>query len=910
MRGLEEKLPEPSYPLLLHPLSTSLCYTRAIVREAIKKMLLALFAVALVVPAVFVSRPKHADALLGCLIGDAVNKVIGTVQDTGKDIGDAFTSVKVHDATATSAQRETRNETATLKLKECTLDGLVTMLGQTLLQTFTKNIVDWINRGFEGEPAFVTNPEGFLGDVADKVVGQEIKAVAPFLCQPFRLQLQLALGLQYSYKTHEEIRCRLSDVIGNLQNSYQGFVGGDFRQGGWQNWLAIGGTPQNNAYGAYLATTDKLQASIVTATGQQIKLLDWGKGFKSWRKCVVRNEDVTDPLGNVIKGDCVQEGPIQTPGSVIVDQTSNALKAQLDRFQVADEIDEIIGALTNQLLTRAMGGAGGLLGSSQAGAGGVRYIDTLVTDLNAAQQAAENPVLPPEGIDCKLEALYIQSGSSDLAKKDEVWIRSSSGGEPALSITTKSPFSKPATQPWDKYFIQISRGCANVGDRFLSERADVVAGKLGLTDSGTGAQSGTLPPPALFEGNIAQGKEAEESSTWPGENNLRFIPRPENAVDGEKESYQYSATNANKGRQWWRVDLETPQTGLQKHEWTGTTINKINIYSQYDQGAFRNTNAYKVFVTQTEFIDPKNPSVTPVGSSSYALGKGNLTFIKTFEIPINGRYLYIVSDADEVYLTLAEVEVYGTQTQFGSGGNTPANTSLGITVTPESNDRYFKVSDAVGGSPRAGLYQTQTIAKTIKLTPNRDTKNDETVAIAVQLVRVGQDVGTAFSNIFTRPKEEKGFYARVVNNGTTIETPSFVIVRDDENPPTRMNPGLAQQNDVGWVPNTTQTNLLHQKVTSLNSGRNGLNLQSNPIAFPSTLGKYLQYADNPVFIAAGLSLKTAAPLSLTFTGTLAPSLSSDYELRVSVFKEENNTNWETWQKLAPIYPPLMIAPIH
>src|SRR3989338_6585104 len=146
----------------------------------------------------------------------------------------------------------------------------------------------------------------------------------------------------------------------------------------------IAGTPQNNPYGAYIATTNRLSASIVTAQGQQIKLLDWGKGFRSWRSCE-------------------KWGPhIKTPGSIIQDQTSGALGTTFRELELANEIDEIVGALINQLLVKAITGVGGLLGASKGSitSGGQSAADELATNPERALAIAN--VAPPEGINCSL----------------------------------------------------------------------------------------------------------------------------------------------------------------------------------------------------------------------------------------------------------------------------------------------------------------------------------------------------------------------------------------------------------------------------------------------------------------------------------------------------------------------------
>src|SRR3989344_447000 len=292
-----------------------------------------------------------------------------------------------------------------MHFKEFIGDSLANIVAKAALRAITQSLVNWINTGFKGSPSFVTNPEGFLTDIADQTIGRVIEDISPFLCSPFKLDIRFALGLNLSLNNREEIHCRLSDVMANVRGAYDGFVGGTIGSGNLSNWVHIAGTPQNNPYGAYIATTNKLSVGITSATGQQIKLLDWGKGFKSWRSCERWGPNVTDESGRVVrKGPCIKEGAIKTPGSIIQGQTTGALASTIRELELANEIDAVVGALVNQLLVQAMTGVGGLLGASK----GSTLIDgqsmsataALLTDPDKA--LAISDAQTPPGISCSL----------------------------------------------------------------------------------------------------------------------------------------------------------------------------------------------------------------------------------------------------------------------------------------------------------------------------------------------------------------------------------------------------------------------------------------------------------------------------------------------------------------------------
>jgi hypothetical protein len=219
-----------------------------------------------------------------------------------------------------------------------------------VMRQFTNSIVDWINNGFEGGPAFITDPENFFLGVADRAAGnflEQLQVGTPFgtttkgfLCKPFALDVRLALNLNYNRRFRDEIGCTLTDVGNNLEN-----FGNDFSQGGWGQWFAMTQNSQNHRDGAFLKAQGALEISVAGAQFAPLKDSDWGNGFLSFRKCEDPNEQT---------GECDRYGPARTPGTVVENQLSDALGSDLRQWELADEFDEIIGALLNQLMKQVM----------------------------------------------------------------------------------------------------------------------------------------------------------------------------------------------------------------------------------------------------------------------------------------------------------------------------------------------------------------------------------------------------------------------------------------------------------------------------------------------------------------------------------------------------------------------------
>ena len=218
--------------------------------------------------------------------------------------------------------------------KNFQFDKIAYAIAKQILHQMTVSVVNWINSGFKGSPAFLTNPEGFFLDVGDQLTGQFISTSGPLarLCSPINLDLRLQLALNQSEFVDQRYACTLSTVIGNVKrarvqtgidiSSRQGgatigdmisgdilsnpdqlslgaggtslnaegrFLSGNFDEGGWEGFLALALEPQNNYYGAYMLAQNDLQTQIAQKQAAINADLNRGNGFLSWQKC----DDVT-----------------------------------------------------------------------------------------------------------------------------------------------------------------------------------------------------------------------------------------------------------------------------------------------------------------------------------------------------------------------------------------------------------------------------------------------------------------------------------------------------------------------------------------------------------------------------------------------------------------------------------------
>jgi hypothetical protein len=243
------------------------------------------------------------------------------------------------------------------------LDSIGYCIINAVLEYITQATVDWINSGFDGNPAFVEDPEKFFGDIAEnetanflqQIVGQ---ATGIDICQPFRLQIVTGLsggagGSQFS----RQARCGFDDMKAAIGGSgvdfdYQAYTSGSADYSGsldiWQN---IYENDQNNPHGAGFLVAEELQKRLAIKQNTATLDLTMGKGFLSFKSCT-KDSTTTDPDGNTVpvKGTC----RTTTPGGVIEDQVNRSLGAGRDRLLLADKFDQIITALVNQLIKTAL----------------------------------------------------------------------------------------------------------------------------------------------------------------------------------------------------------------------------------------------------------------------------------------------------------------------------------------------------------------------------------------------------------------------------------------------------------------------------------------------------------------------------------------------------------------------------
>ena len=82
-----------------------------------------------------------------------------------------------------------------------TWDLIAITIAKLALEQILNATTAWVNKGFEGNPAYVTDPMQFFTKIADNIAGEFIRgSELGFLCSPFQAKIRIALARYHSQK--------------------------------------------------------------------------------------------------------------------------------------------------------------------------------------------------------------------------------------------------------------------------------------------------------------------------------------------------------------------------------------------------------------------------------------------------------------------------------------------------------------------------------------------------------------------------------------------------------------------------------------------------------------------------------------------------------------------------------------
>gem|GEM_PF-4928124 len=149
---------------------------------------------------------------------------------------------------------------------------------QEVLQKVSKSTIDWVNSGFDGRPAYMTDPYDVLRSTTERVVEDVIygNETLKFVASDFELPLKFAINDYYFNKNPGELNYQpvstLDESDENAAFSWEGFVNS-------------GLNPNNNLFSLYYNTIDSIDEVVAVRENNLKEEIERGKGYFSLREC-------------------------------------------------------------------------------------------------------------------------------------------------------------------------------------------------------------------------------------------------------------------------------------------------------------------------------------------------------------------------------------------------------------------------------------------------------------------------------------------------------------------------------------------------------------------------------------------------------------------------------------------------
>ena len=258
---------------------------------------------------------------------------------------------------------------------------LTEVVKNQLVKKMINQIINWVNGG--GEPQFISNWQGFLGDAANTAAGGVISKYAPQLCSSFGPLVKVSLlptpNVDYG-ATNNPYACTLDQAISNIDQFKDSFETG--------GWLAYGELlkPQNNIFGSMIVLNEaKTEASEKAKEAAQSDA-GAGSGYKSQQECVNKvTYNQPEQIGGIsseadaraafgsdfIDADCPGGGQPctrviacdssdpnaktnTTPGDVVAKAGAEVSSSPVDRIVNANDLTGLAMAIANSALSKLM----------------------------------------------------------------------------------------------------------------------------------------------------------------------------------------------------------------------------------------------------------------------------------------------------------------------------------------------------------------------------------------------------------------------------------------------------------------------------------------------------------------------------------------------------------------------------
>lgn len=201
-------------------------------------------------------------------------------------------------------------------------DGIAFCAKNILIAYIQATIIEWANTAFNDAAVFVEDLESTLNEVANIAYRKAIGEVT--ICANVRANVELSAlaNLLRSERAPQQKGCTVS-----FDRNYYAIMEG--RAFNYYDFYKITNDPAASAIGANLAVADRFHTLRNQYERNLLEELGWSNGFWPWKD---------------------QYGRTLTPGQVVENKIHKLINLSTDNLVIADEVDEIIFTIFNQLI--------------------------------------------------------------------------------------------------------------------------------------------------------------------------------------------------------------------------------------------------------------------------------------------------------------------------------------------------------------------------------------------------------------------------------------------------------------------------------------------------------------------------------------------------------------------------------
>lgn len=293
-------------------------------------------------------------------LANTVGEALGLL----KKVGDPEVNVRNSRAEKAADAQKKRDEQAAFR-EEC-INGIAVRLARNQLTAMTRNTLNWINSGFNGDPMYVREINSYIESITQKILEKEVSFFKdPKNASDYPYGRSYAENQVDSYRSREDTFGALKqDLTNYLQpgSTIQDFAK-DFGVGGWEAYVKLAQAP-NNPLGFSMLASEYRSREEGLATLNAREEINRNGGFLDQKKCAeYAKQDPDDDPSSYQNPDgspkCLKFETI-TPGSILkskVDKAINSPETQLELVKTLnDGLNALFGALLDKFQSQGLAG--------------------------------------------------------------------------------------------------------------------------------------------------------------------------------------------------------------------------------------------------------------------------------------------------------------------------------------------------------------------------------------------------------------------------------------------------------------------------------------------------------------------------------------------------------------------------